>query len=99
MARTKQLKVRISDEFQQLLASAWRNIPRETKVKGIDTQSDFVINAIITYMISSKVGKDLIKDFDNIEEIDWWKNKDSNKTKEIKETFKAVEDYFDKRKK
>ena len=100
MAKTKQLKVRISDEFQQLLASAWRHLPRQTKVKGIESQSDFVINALMVYISSSKAGKALINKFgSDIEEIEWWKNKDSNANKKKNDLKDSIEEYFANRKK
>ena len=99
MARNKQLKVRISDEFQQLLASTWRNLPPLTKTNGIESQSDFVINALLVYITSSKAGKDMISKFGDIEEIEWWKNKDSIKKEKVNDMLNKVDEYFAKRKK
>jgi hypothetical protein len=98
MAKTKQLKVRISDEFQQLLASAWRHLPRKTGTKGIESQSDFIINAILLNITSSKLGKDFINKFGNdVEEVEWWKNKDKDAIKKNKELKDMTEQYFQDR--
>lgn len=100
MAKNKQLKVRISDEFQQLLASAWRHLPKQTKTKGINSQSDFVINALLVYISSSKDGKNFIKEYGkDIEEIEWWQNKESMDKQKKKENAEWIEEYFANRKK
>lgn len=98
MAKTKQLKVKISDEFQLFLASAWRQVPKYSNVKGIDSQSDFVINAIMVYISSSKYGKQIIEEYGGgIEEVEWWKNKDSNAIEKKKKLLDMTEDYFKNR--
>ncbi len=101
MAKTKRLPVRISDEFEQLLESAWRHLPRNhpERYKNIQSKSDFVIGAILDSINSTKTGKDFIKEFKkDVQEIEYWQRDEVNEKNIIQQRVK-YEEYFAKRKK